>query len=60
MDLGSLGQQAQDAAKSLLGDEAKTDAALDAVADAAKKVTGGRFDGQIDAARDTVDGKLGE
>lgn len=45
---------------SVVRDEAKTDAALDAVADAAKKVTGGRFDSQIDAARDAADAKLGE
>lgn len=45
---------------SVMRDEAKTDAALDAVADAAKKLTGGRFDSQIDAARDTADSKLGE
>ncbi|WP_175956674.1 Rv0909 family putative TA system antitoxin [Schaalia sp. Marseille-Q2122] len=45
---------------SVLKDEAKTDAALDAVADAAKKVTGGRFDDKIDAVRDAADDKLGE
>lgn len=45
---------------STLKDEAKTDAALDAVADAAKKITGGRFDDKIDAVRDATDEKLGE
>lgn len=45
---------------SVIRDEAKTDAALDAVADAAKKITGGRFDSEIDSARDAADAKLGE
>lgn len=40
--------------------ESVSDAALDKVADAAKAVTGGKFDGQIDAARDAVDDKIGE
>ena len=39
--------------------EAISDKALDAAADAAKKVTGGKYDDKIDAARDAVDGKLG-
>lgn len=60
MDLGNIAKQAKEAVDGVIKDEAKTDQALNAVADAAKKVTGGRFDDKIDAARDAVDEKLGE
>lgn len=59
MDLGQIAKQAGEAAKAVAGDETKTDAALDAVAGAAKKVSGGRFDSQIDSAREVADSKLG-
>ena len=39
--------------------EAVTDQALDKAADAAKKATGGKFDSQVEAARDAADSKLG-
>ncbi|VEG29393.1 antitoxin [Actinomyces howellii] len=39
--------------------ESVSDTVLDKAADAAKKVTGGKFDSQVDAARDAADGKLG-
>ncbi|QPL05594.1 MULTISPECIES: Rv0909 family putative TA system antitoxin [Actinomyces] len=39
--------------------EELSDQVLDAAAGAAKKATGGKFGDQIDAARDTVDGKIG-
>ncbi|WP_022868644.1 Rv0909 family putative TA system antitoxin [Schaalia vaccimaxillae] len=56
MDLNSLKQQAE----GLLKDEAKTDAVLDAAADAAKKATGGKYDDKIVSVRDAIDGKVGE
>ena len=59
MDLGNLVNQAKDAVTGLVGDEEKTDSVLDTIADAAKKVTGGKFDEQIDSVRNTVDEKLG-
>ncbi|KQO63901.1 antitoxin protein [Curtobacterium sp. Leaf261] len=37
-----------------------SDKILDGLADAAKKVTGGKYDEQIDSARDNVDGKIGD
>ena len=42
-------EQAEDISDKLLG----------SVADAAKKVTGGKFDGQIDSARDAADKAVG-
>ncbi|MDO4244019.1 MAG: Rv0909 family putative TA system antitoxin [Actinomyces sp.] len=39
--------------------ESVSDTVLDKAADAAKKVTGGKFDSQVDAARDAADDKLG-
>lgn len=39
--------------------EGISDKVLDGVADFAKKVTGGKFDEQIDDARDTADKHLG-
>lgn len=33
--------------------------ALDKAAETAKKATGGKFDPQVDAARDAIDSKLG-
>lgn len=66
MDLGDvrktaeeLKEKAEGLIQSTLKDEAKTDSALDSVAGAAKKGTGGKFDDKIDAARDAADSKLG-
>ena len=66
MDLGDvrktaeeLTEKAEGLIQSTLKDEAKTDSALDSVAGAAKKATGGKFDDKIDAARDAADSKLG-
>lgn len=39
--------------------EAVKDQALDKAAETAKKATGGKFDPQVDAARDAIDSKLG-
>ena len=39
--------------------EAVKDQALDTAAETAKKATGGKFDPQVDAARDAIDSKLG-
>ncbi|MCM3657387.1 antitoxin [Agromyces mediolanus] len=39
--------------------EGISDSVLDGVADFAKKVTGGKFDEQIDGARNTADGAIG-
>lgn len=58
MGLGDLTSRAGE----LLGSdksEAVTDQVLDKAADAAKKATGGKFDSQVEAVRDTVDSKLG-
>lgn len=60
MDLNELKGKAEDAVKSAIGNEERTDSLLDKVADAAKKVSDGKFDEQIDAARDAVDEKVGE
>ena len=60
MNFGDLKGKVTDAVKDVISDEAKSDSVLDKVEDAAKKVTGGKFDEQIDAARDAVDGKIGE
>lgn len=49
-------------ADELLGSEkaeSVSDAVLDKAAGAAKKATGGKFDDKVDAARDAVDGKIG-
>ncbi|SPT53664.1 Uncharacterised protein [Actinomyces bovis] len=40
--------------------EAASDKALDAAQGIAKKVTGGKFDDKIDAARDAADKAIGE
>lgn len=60
MDLNELKGKAEDAVKSAIGNEERTDSLLDKVADAAKKASGGKLDEQIDAARDAVDEKVGE
>ena len=56
-----LDDLAKKAGETLSSDKAEaiSDKALDAAAGAAKKVTGGKFDDKIDAARDAVDGKRG-
>lgn len=66
MDLDDLKKTAEglkDKAEGLVGsalkDEAKTDGALDAVAGAAKKASGGKFDDKVDAARAAADSKVG-
>lgn len=58
MGLDDLAKKATDALGSDKAEEL-SDKVLDAAADAAKKATGGKCDDQIDAARDTVDGKVG-
>lgn len=58
MGLGDLTSRAGEVLGSDEG-EAVTDQALDKAADAAKKATGGKFDSQIEAARDAADSRLG-
>ena len=66
-DLGDITQKAQDflesnAVKDALKSEQAEDISdklLDGVADLADKLTGGKFDEQIDAARDAADGTVG-
>ena len=60
MNFDDLKGKVTDAVKDVISDEAKSDSVLDKVEDAAKKGTGGKFDEQIDAARDAVDDKIGE
>ncbi|MCL3778147.1 MULTISPECIES: Rv0909 family putative TA system antitoxin [unclassified Actinomyces] len=50
------------AAEALSSDalESVSDTVLDKVADAAKTATGGKLDGQIDAARAAADEKIGK
>lgn len=58
MNLDDIKGKAEELKNSLLTEE-NTDAALDTVADAAKKVLPGQED-KIDAARDAIDEKLGQ
>ena len=58
MGIGDLTSKAGEALGSDKA-EAVTDQALDKAADAAKKATGGKFDSQVEAARDAADSKLG-
>lgn len=48
-----------DKAKDALGDEQKTDAALDKAGDAADAKTGGGHSDKIDKAQDAADKKIG-
>ena len=50
--------QVKDALKSEQAEDI-SDKLLDGVADAANKVTGGKFEGQIDGARDAADKAVG-
>lgn len=59
MGLGDLTKKASEALGSDKGEEL-SDKALDAAAAAAKKVTGGKFDDQIDSAREAADNQLGK
>ena len=58
MDLGGLGDKANDFAKSDKGEE-MSDAALEKGGDAADKASGGKFGDQIDAGQDAADKKVG-
>lgn len=58
MNLDDLKAKATELASSALQDETKTDAALNAAAEAAKKVAGAHAD-KVDAVRDVIDSKLG-
>ncbi|MDO5672594.1 MAG: Rv0909 family putative TA system antitoxin [Actinomycetaceae bacterium] len=59
MNLDDLKNKATEAVKDATSEE-NTDKVLDAVADAASKVTGGKLDDKIQAARDFVDEKIGD
>lgn len=52
-------EDAKDKIAGFFKDEEKTDAVLNKAADAAKKLSGGKFDDKIDATRDAADKKLG-
>ncbi len=58
MDLGGLGDKANDFAKSEKGEQL-SDAALDKGGDAADKASGGKFGDKIDAGQDAADKKVG-
>lgn len=67
-DVGDLGKKAkdfledekvQDALRSERAEEV-SDRILDGVRDAVDKVTGGKFEKQVDDARDAVDKKIGD
>lgn len=58
MKLDAFKTQAAKAVSDALKDETTTDKALDAAADAVKKVAGS-FADQVDAVRDAVDSTLG-
>ena len=62
MGFEDLAKKATEAASSALNSEQGeklVDGALDKAADAAKAVTGGKFDSQIDSAREAADKALG-
>ncbi|HLT83417.1 MAG TPA: antitoxin [Phototrophicaceae bacterium] len=48
-----------DKAKDAMGDEQKSDAALDKAGDAADAKTGGKHGDKIDSAQDAADKKIG-
>ena len=52
--------KATEAAKDVLADEQKTDAVLDQARDFANEKTGGKFEDQINQARDAADKHVGE
>lgn len=58
MGLDDLKKKATEALGSDKGEQA-SDSALDKAAPVAKKATGGKFDSQIDSARDTADKAIG-
>jgi hypothetical protein len=58
MGIDDLADKAKDFVKSDKVEEV-SDGIFDAIANAANKVTGGRFESQIDGARDAVDAKIG-
>lgn len=59
MNFDDLKNKAAQAFDDIKDDEEKTDQALDAIHDAADKLTGGKFTDKLDSARDAADGKLG-
>ena len=54
MGLDDLKNKATEKLSEVTGNEETTDAGLDKASDAAKKVTGGKFDDNIDHERDVV------
>lgn len=54
-----LADKAKEFARTTLTDEATTDSVLDAASGVASKVTGGKFDDKIHAAREAADAKVG-
>ena len=58
MGLGDLRSKASEALSSDKAEQV-SDQALDRAAQTAKKVTGGKFDEQIDSVRDAADARIG-
>lgn len=58
MDLGGLGDKANDFAKSQKGEQLSDDA-LDRGGDAADKASGGKFGDKIEGAEDAADKRIG-
>lgn len=59
MNFDDLKNKAAEALDDIKNDEQKTDQVLDAIRDAADKVTGGKYADKLDSARDAADEKLG-
>ena len=59
MDLGGLGDKAKKALDSEQGEE-RSDQALDKAEQFADDKTGGKYDSQVDKARDAADERIGQ
>lgn len=60
MNLDGIKNKVKQAADKVMNDEAKSDAALDKAAEAASKVTGGKYDDKIKSVRDEADKRIGD
>lgn len=59
MDLGKMKETVVGKAREIMGDEAKTDAALDKAAELANKATGAKYADKVETARAEMDKHLG-
>ena len=59
MDFNKLKETVVGKAREMMGDEEKTDAALDKAADLANKATGGKYADKVETARAEADKRLG-